>query len=332
MSFKSIIGQDHACQVLTSALVRGHVPHAYIFTGANGVGKRTTAKEWAKAIQCLQPPSAGESCGLCASCEKIDKDIHPDVLHINYDFQATLKVEDTEKQINLKIDTMRAMERLLSFKPYEGRAKIAIVDPADQLTEDAAHSLLKILEDPPPAVHIVLLSVDSHGILPTIRSRCQTVAFRTLPTAMIEKFLTEKHGFPPDAAKEMAEFAEGSLELALAAAEGSDGAVMDYENATVNDILEWCAQLQRPKRSRDDDQEPSSKGRRGRIETEKFLKRLLLQHQNRLYSGELSAQQTLQQIMDAMRKVRQNVSPQLTLEVLLLSLRRHAGAMNHPSY
>src|SRR5262245_6811005 len=109
MSFKPILGQDQACDVLSSALKNKRMPHAYLFIGPEGTGKRTTALAWAKVMNCLKPASPNEACDVCTSCRKIASGTHPDVLWINYEFQARLEDEPVEKQRALKIDTVREM-------------------------------------------------------------------------------------------------------------------------------------------------------------------------------------------------------------------------------
>jgi DNA polymerase III subunit delta' len=307
MAFESIKGQEQACRVLASALECGRVPHAYLFTGPDGVGKRTTAIQWAQILNCSSRPALAAACGVCASCRKIQDRLHPDVLWIGFDHQARLLGEDVKKQRALKIDTVRDMERVLHLRALEGRVKIAFVDPAERLVEEAGHALLKILEEPPPGTHVALLAVDARHLLPTLRSRCQWVRFGPLPAAVVAEELRRRR---PDLSEEDARAwavrSEGSLGQALALLEDAAAVSLDWENVPLSEVLSWCEQFQR--------------ARLGRDAAETFLRSLLAEFQVDLRGGRRSPED-LRLVLDALHQLKQNVTPQLILEVVLLKLR-----------
>ena len=185
MSLKNITGQSKAIFMLLGMLRRQRVASSYIFCGESGVGKRTAAINFAKALNCThqgQGPGAGEkdeqtetpepgcfdACDACASCTKINAGVHPDFLLIA-----------PEDRI-IKIDEIRMIEEALSYKPFEGRRKVVIIDEAEAMNISAANAFLKTLEEP-PADSVVILITSKPGALPdTIRSRCSRVNFYPL--------------------------------------------------------------------------------------------------------------------------------------------------------
>jgi DNA polymerase-3 subunit delta' len=305
--FRDVVGQDGACDVLASALRSKRVPHAYLFVGPEGVGKRTVALRWAQALHCSAPPAPAAACGACSDCRKVLGFTHPDVLWVDFEFQSRLLEEPPEKQRALKIDTVREMGHLLRLKPLESRVKTAFLEPADQLVEVAAHALLKILEEPPPSTHIVLLAQDPSQLLGTLRSRCQWVRFRPLPTSVLVGQLQSRvAGLSDDDARAAALQSEGSLRRALAALEQGEELSFDWRAAPLSELMAWCEQFQG--------------SRLGRPAAEVFLQRQLARLQADLHAGRGDASE-LRNVLSALQQVRQNVSPQLVLETLLLRAR-----------
>ncbi len=164
--------------MLSGILSRQRVASAYLFCGEEGVGKRTAAMSFAKAINCLAPVVAGSSeagipfdaCDECSSCAKIDAGTHPDFL----------SVSSEDRQI--RIEEIRALEEALSFKPFEGSRKTVIVDDAETMNISAANAFLKTLEEPPEDSVIILVSSKPDLLPATIRSRCSRINFVPLPT------------------------------------------------------------------------------------------------------------------------------------------------------
>jgi len=307
-SFQNIVGQDHACEVLISALRSQRVPHAYLFVGPEGVGRKKAALQWAKILNCLNPVSPVEACESCSSCRKIQGGIHPDVHLVDFQYQARLLKEDLEKQQVLKIDTVREIERFLRLKPLEGKVKVTLLDPAEKLVEVAAHALLKILEEPPPQTHLVLLAADPRQLLSTIRSRCHWVTFRPLPLPLLaEKLVTLNDGLSLEQAREVARLSAGSLTRAQAQLEEGEEVEFDWQGVPLSEVLAWCEQFR--------------SYRNGRVLADRFLRRLLSQTQQELY-GDVSREEAVRWVLDSLEALKHNVSPQLILEVLILKLRR----------
>ena len=199
MPFDAVLGQQQATEQLRTALRSGHVAHAYLFTGIEGIGKCTTAVGFAKALNCLT--HTDDSCDTCVSCRKTDKRLHPDVFFIEPDKSA------------IKIEQVRDIQKRIIFKPMEGRKKVVIIDEAEKLNLHAANCLLKTLEEPPDDTVLILVANTGVPLLPTILSRCQGIRFAPLGTETIRFFLEsrgsgENTGF-------IAALAQGSIKRAL---------------------------------------------------------------------------------------------------------------------
>ena len=169
MTFDSFIGNRKIIERLRGKLRQGRFPHGLIFSGPEGVGKHTCALMIAKTLNCLKAPGA-DFCGECTGCRKIDSGTHPDVM--------TISVEDEATQI--KIAQVRQVLGMLDLQPLEGRNKVFIVDPADRLNAEAANALLKGLEEPPENSFFILVTVNVHELLLTVRSRSQVYNFTPL--------------------------------------------------------------------------------------------------------------------------------------------------------
>ncbi|HUG43813.1 MAG TPA: DNA polymerase III subunit delta' [Acidobacteriota bacterium] len=151
-------------------------PQASIFHGPAGVGKRTLALLLAARFNC-RGPSAQELCGRCSSCVKAASGNHPDI-----------RIYQTEKS-SLRVDLMREMNQEVQFRPFEGRLRFFLIDEAEKLTEEAANSILKTLEEPPETSRIILITPFPDQLLATIRSRCQSFRFAPLNREEVLSYL-----------------------------------------------------------------------------------------------------------------------------------------------
>jgi len=168
MPLKRIRGQEGCVDILANSLLQDRIAHAWIFLGPDSCGKKKTAIEFAKLINCLDPED--DSCQSCTSCIKIDKQIHPDLFVISK--------EEGESQISIK--TIRKLQRDLSLKPFEAKYKIAIIADAQEMTEEAANSILKMLEEPDSRTLFILTTSNLKALPDTIASRCQIIRFKPL--------------------------------------------------------------------------------------------------------------------------------------------------------
>lgn len=197
MAFRDILGQEHALLLLQKALVSTRLGHAYLLYGPHGVGKRLTALQFVKALACRV--AAAEACDTCTSCHKIATGNHPDVVFVSPDGAS------------IRIEQIRAMQRQLSYKPYESQYTTVIIDGCESFTPPAANALLKTLEEPPASALLLLLTSRKDALPLTIISRCQLVPFRPLTPSHIRTILVQQ-GMDQATAAIAAPLAEGRLD------------------------------------------------------------------------------------------------------------------------
>jgi DNA polymerase-3 subunit delta' len=195
MSFAHILGQEKAISVLRSAIRHHRIPHAYLFSGYEGVGKKLTALTLAKALNCREHED--DSCDRCVSCHKINDGNHPDVRIIEPDGQF------------IKIDQIRTLQRDIGYKPYEGKRKVYIIDHAETLRPEAANALLKTLEEPTSDSLIILVTANVYALLPTVISRCQFVRFISLGVQELTTLLVQERHIQAAQAHLIASLSEG---------------------------------------------------------------------------------------------------------------------------
>jgi DNA polymerase III subunit gamma/tau len=221
-TFGEVIGQEHVTRTLANAIVSGRVAHAYIFSGARGVGKTTTARILAKALNCAKGPAA-EPCNECDSCREISAGSSMDVIEI-------------DAASNRGIDQIRELREMVRYAPASSRYKVVILDEAHMLTDEASNALLKTLEEPPDRVVFILATTEPDELAETIRSRSQHFHFRALSFAEITAALgqivsQEKWNVEPGALAVMARAAEGSVRDALSLLEQARA----YSGETITD-------------------------------------------------------------------------------------------------
>ena len=200
MAFKDILGNERQKKILRRALQRGRIPNSLLFSGIEGIGKRSMAFVLAKAMNCERKKD--DACEVCTSCKSINKSNHPDVMLIS-----------PEKNI-IKIEQMRELKQTAYLKPMMAKKRVFIVAEAEKMNEEAANSLLKVLEEPPLISHIILVTTNLDALKPTIKSRCQILNFQPISKEDIEKILLEK-GFKKERARAMSLVVGGNLKKAL---------------------------------------------------------------------------------------------------------------------
>ncbi|MGC2806299.1 MAG: DNA polymerase III subunit gamma/tau, partial [Candidatus Acidiferrales bacterium] len=228
-TFREIVGQQHVTKTLANAINSNRVAHAYIFSGVRGVGKTTTARILAKALNCVKGPTA-EPDGTCDSCREIAAGTSLDVLEI-------------DAASNRGIDQIRELREMVRYAPASSRYKVVILDEAHQLTDEASNALLKTLEEPPERVVFILATTRAEDLVETIKSRAQLFQFRALTFKEISEEIEriareEKLSIEPGAVAVLARAAEGSLRDGLSLLEQaisySDDAITD---AQVRELL-----------------------------------------------------------------------------------------------
>ena len=220
MPFATVQAQDRALRVVRSALRTGRVPHAWLFTGPDGVGKGMAARALAESLVCED--ASDEACGACVPCSKVASGVHPDVCFVEPEGAGRL----------VKIDQVRAVTRTFRFAPFEGRHRVVVFPVADRLNAEAANALLKSLEEPPDRTVLVLVTALPHALLDTIRSRCQQVRFAPLPRDLCARILVGR-GVAEADGPVAAALAEGSAGRALELAEAG---LLELRRATVEAV------------------------------------------------------------------------------------------------
>jgi DNA polymerase III subunit gamma/tau len=204
--FSDLVGQEHVTETLANAIKNDRVAHAYIFSGARGVGKTTAARILAKALNCLHGPTP-TPCGECDSCREIAAGTSLDVIEI-------------DAASNRGIDQIRELREMVRYAPASSRSKVVILDEAHMLTGEASNALLKTLEEPPDRVTFVMATTQPEDLVDTIRSRSQHFHFRALTfgeiTARLEE-IAQKENLKIDAGAlaVISRMAEGSMRDAL---------------------------------------------------------------------------------------------------------------------
>ena len=175
--FDELVGQEHVARGLSGAIVSGRIGHAYLFTGARGVGKTSAARIFAKALECVQGPAA-EPCNVCDACDAVSAGQDVDVVEI-------------DAASNRGIDEIRQLRQNVAVRPARGRYKIYIIDEVHMLTREAFNALLKTLEEPPTHVKFVLCTTEPEKLPITILSRCQRFDFVTVDAPAIARRLEQ---------------------------------------------------------------------------------------------------------------------------------------------
>lgn len=207
MSFGGILGHAREIDILKGAASSGHVAHAFVFAGPDGIGKKLVAAAFARALNCQVSPD--DSCGACADCSMMDSSVHPNLIEVC----PVDKDGEKDPEGLIRISQIREVQNALRFRVDSGM-KVVIVDGADRLVPQAANAFLKTLEEPPPGSVIILVTSKPSELLPTILSRCQRMNFRPLPDDAVKGFLVENRGLSPNEAGAVARLSGGSISRA----------------------------------------------------------------------------------------------------------------------
>jgi DNA polymerase-3 subunit delta' len=210
VSWRRVRGHEVQIQAFERVVRRGRLAHAYLFTGPPGIGKRLFAEELAKALLCESPASERlEACDHCAACAQMAAATHPDYFIAGR----------PEESLELPISVIRELCRQFALKPARGRGKIAILDDADLLNEEAANCFLKTLEEPPARSVLILIGTRADRQLPTSVSRCQVVPFRRLPEETVRELILAQGIEEDEWIRPLARLSDGSPGQALALAD-----------------------------------------------------------------------------------------------------------------
>jgi len=220
-----LLGHAWAENLLKNHLSNNRIRHAYLFTGPQGVGRRTLALRLIKAINCTQPTASGYPCLICRSCKLIEKVQHPDLTVVQADKVGGI----------LKVDQIRELQHTLSLTPYEANYRVALILRFEEANPNAANALLKTLEEPESRVILMLTAQDSESLLPTIVSRCEVLRLRPLSLDDLSKGLQDQFGSNPEEAVLYAHISEGRPGRALRLLQ--DPGMMEKRQTCLEDLV-----------------------------------------------------------------------------------------------
>ena len=209
-SVSEIVGHEQIKEHMQAAIRDKKPFHAYLFQGEEGVGKEALARTFAAGLQC-QSESTDKPCKECVSCRQMESGNQPDVIWVTRE-KASLGVDEIREQLCNTMD----------IKPFSSPYKIYLVPEAEKMTEAAQNALLKTIEEPPEYGIVILMTSNISALLPTIQSRCLTMEFRPLSTAVVESYVKEHCQVPDYQARASAAFAQGNLGKAMRYAKSED--------------------------------------------------------------------------------------------------------------
>ncbi|MBI5300903.1 MAG: DNA polymerase III subunit [Chloroflexi bacterium] len=336
-----IVGHTWAVRALAHSVATDHFAHAYLFTGAHAIGKTTLARAFAQALECT---GANRPCGQCPACIKIARDRHPDVqiiegVPVGFKFDDKTpppppRANDIERR-TLKIDQIRVLQHQIARAPFEGRWRVIILRRFEEANEEAGNAFLKTLEEPPKHTRIILTARDPHVLLPTIVSRCQTLALRPLARDEVENALVARWNIVRERAHLIARLSGGRMGWAVRAS--ADSKLLDTRRTHL-DTLDTILREGRAERFTRADKLSKSDDLLQMLDAWLGWWRDVLLIQNgddtrvtnidrdpslRESATRIAPEQTqraLQAVRAATRQIHQNVNTRLALEVLMLSL------------
>ena len=235
VDFTTLVGQEAMVRTLRNAIASGRIAHAFMLTGVRGVGKTTTARIIARALNCIGPDGKGgptvDPCGVCDNCKAITEDRHVDVIEM-------------DAASRTGIDDVRELIEGVRYRPVSARYKVYIIDEVHMLSEKAFNALLKTLEEPPPHVKFLFATTEIRKVPVTVLSRCQRFDLKRVPhDVLVEWFgkiaVQEKVEISPEALALLARAADGSVRDGLSMLDQAiahGGGVVDA--AQVRDMLE----------------------------------------------------------------------------------------------
>ena len=335
----TIYGQDPLLKRLEPALRQRRQSHAYLLSGPRHVGKMTLAVNLAQAVNCLEGP--GVPCGSCTQCTRIAQGLHADIRTL-----APGQGEDARSaRTMIGISDIKEVLHRVSLNPYEGSTGVVIIDGAESMSDDAANALLKTLEEPPPQVMFLLLTANEGALLPTIRSRCQTLSLMTLSKDQMVDRLVTGHQTTPEQAEHLFRLSRGCLGWAISALE--DTQVLEQRQADLEKMQETLeAGLETRFTYANEVASLFGSDREAAKEllalwlrwwrdlllikegSEEFLQNLDQADSLRSQASSLSTPEIVQfinRLMQTLLSLDSNVSPRLAMEVLMLNLPIEAG-------
>jgi len=223
------VGQERAVELLSQALKKGVLSHAYLFAGPAHVGKMTLALDLARAVNC---EASSPPCGVCRPCSRISGGMHSDVRVVGVE---TTEAEGERLKKEISIDQIRSIQHQVSLPPFEGIFRVFIIDGAEALSPEAANCLLKTLEEPVGNVIFILLATDEKLLPETVISRCQNLKLSRVPIGVIETYLKDRLSVPQDKASLLSRLSKGRIGWAINVSQ--DESILEKRSETIKEIL-----------------------------------------------------------------------------------------------
>ncbi len=202
-SFQKVYDQDTAVQILINSIKNNRISHAYLFWGPESVGKKFTAIAFAQSVLCQNPEAKG--CGTCSICTRIEKGTHPDVTIIKPVGKVRL----------ISVETIEEVNKTAQFRPYESNRRFIIFEDAERIGIPAQNHFLKTLEEPVTETTFILISSNPAVILPTIRSRCQSIRFQRLRLETVQRIIKQIKNITEDLAQLTSRLSQGQVSRGL---------------------------------------------------------------------------------------------------------------------
>ena len=219
----NLLGHNWAVDMLRRHIATGEARHAYLFAGPAGLGRRSLALAFARALNCTNPPAPGEFCGQCRDCKQIAAMAHPDLAIVQAENEGGI----------LKVDQVREMKRTVSLKPYQSKYRVALFLRFQEANDSASNALLKTLEEAPAHAILLLTADNPESLLPTIVSRCEVLRLRPLPIEQVQREL-ENRGVENSQAELIAHISGGRPGYAFRLAE--DKSLLEFRTQRLNDL------------------------------------------------------------------------------------------------
>ena len=291
-TFKDIIGQEQLKEHLQNAIAMNKVSHAYIINGERSSGKEFVAKIFAMTLQCEK--GGTEPCGECHSCKQAMSQNQPDIIFVSHEKPNSIGVEDIRNQINNDI----------GIKPYSSPRKIYIMNEGEKMTVQAQNALLKTLEEPPEYAVILILTTNVDAFLPTILSRCVVLNMKPVADELVKKYLMSELHVPDYKANICVAFARGNIGKAKLLASSEEFEKVKEEAITLVKYI-------------------------NDMETNEIVNSLIFRDelQQIIRVADLSTYEGIENIVNALeqakRRLQANVNFDLTMELLLLTIKEN---------